>query len=87
MHAPVERGRRPSVSREHQPLVLRHHAHEIDGEDVELFVNSDSDVVAALESLGYTASEARRAAGAVAGTQDGLDARIRAALQELARSR
>lgn len=48
---------------------------------------SDSDVVAALESLGYTATEARRAAGAVAGTEGGLDARIRAALQELARSR
>jgi holliday junction DNA helicase RuvA len=48
---------------------------------------ADSDVVAALESLGYTASEARRAASAVAGTDGGLDARIRAALQELARSR
>lgn len=48
---------------------------------------SDSDVVAALESLGYTASEARRAAGAVAGTEGGLDSRIKAALQELARSR
>jgi Holliday junction DNA helicase RuvA len=48
---------------------------------------SDSDVVAALESLGYTASEARRAAGAVAGTEGGLDARIKAALQELARHR
>ena len=48
---------------------------------------ADSDVVAALESLGYTASEARRAAGAVAGSQDGLDLRIKAALQELARSR
>jgi Holliday junction DNA helicase RuvA len=48
---------------------------------------SDSDVVAALESLGYTASEARRAAGSVAGTEGGLDARIRAALQELARNR
>lgn len=49
--------------------------------------STDSDVVAALESLGYTASEARRAAGAVAGSDGGLDARIRAALQELARSR
>jgi Holliday junction DNA helicase RuvA len=49
--------------------------------------SSDSDVVAALESLGYTASEARRAAGAVAGRDDGLDVRIKAALQELARSR
>ena len=49
--------------------------------------STDSDVVAALESLGYTSSEARRAAGSVAGTDDGLDARIRAALQELARSR
>jgi holliday junction DNA helicase RuvA len=49
--------------------------------------STDSDVVAALESLGYTASEARRAAGAVAGGEDGLDVRIKAALQELARSR
>lgn len=48
---------------------------------------SDSDVVAALESLGYTAAEARRAAGAVAGNVGGLDQRIKAALQELARSR
>jgi Holliday junction DNA helicase RuvA len=48
---------------------------------------ADSDVVAALESLGYTQSEARRAAGSVAGTDGGLDARIKAALQELARSR
>jgi Holliday junction DNA helicase RuvA len=48
---------------------------------------ADSDVVAALESLGYTAAEARRAAGAVAGSSDGLDARIRSALQELARAR
>jgi Holliday junction DNA helicase RuvA len=48
---------------------------------------SDSDVVAALESLGYTSSEARRAAGAVAGSEGGLDLRIKAALQELARSR
>ncbi len=48
---------------------------------------SDSDVVAALESLGYTGSEARRAAGAVAGNEGGLDQRIKAALQELARSR
>ena len=48
---------------------------------------SESDVVAALESLGYTNQEARRAAGAVAGTDDALDARIKAALQELARSR
>jgi Holliday junction DNA helicase RuvA len=48
---------------------------------------ADSDVVAALESLGYTASEARRAAGAVAGAEGGLDARIKAALQELARNR
>ena len=44
-------------------------------------------MVAALESLGYTNHEARRAAGAVAGTEDALDARIKAALQELARSR
>jgi Holliday junction DNA helicase RuvA len=49
--------------------------------------STDSDVVAALESLGYSAGEARKAAGAVAGTDGGLDARIRAALQELARSR
>jgi Holliday junction DNA helicase RuvA len=48
---------------------------------------ADSDVVAALESLGYTQSEARRAAGSVAGTDGGLDTRIKAALQELARSR
>ncbi len=48
---------------------------------------ADSDVVAALESLGYTASEARRAAGSVAAIEGGLDERIRAALQELARSR
>ena len=47
----------------------------------------DSDVVAALESLGYSQSEARRAAGAVAGTDGQLDARIKAALQELARNR
>lgn len=49
--------------------------------------SADSDVVAALESLGYTVSEARRAAGAVAGSDDGLDLRIKAALQELARAR
>ncbi len=49
--------------------------------------STDSDVVAALESLGYSASEARRAAGAVAGTAGELDVRIKAALQELARSR
>jgi len=49
--------------------------------------SADSDVVAALESLGYTTAEARRAAGAVAGGEVSLDARIRAALQELARSR
>jgi Holliday junction DNA helicase RuvA len=48
---------------------------------------TDSDVVAALESLGYSATEARKAAGAVAGAEGGLDARIKAALQELARSR
>lgn len=48
---------------------------------------ADSDVVAALESLGYSTTEARRAAGAVAGGDDGLDARIKAALQELARAR
>lgn len=48
---------------------------------------TDSDVVAALESLGYAAGEARRAAGAVAGVDGALDARIKAALQELARSR
>ncbi len=49
--------------------------------------STDSDVVAALESLGYSATEARRAAGAVAGTAGELDVRIKAALQELARSR
>jgi holliday junction DNA helicase RuvA len=49
--------------------------------------STDSDVVAALESLGYSAQEARRAAGAVAGTSGELDVRIKAALQELARSR
>ena len=48
--------------------------------------SADSDVVAALQALGYSAQEARDAAHAVAGT-DGLEARIRAALQELARSR
>lgn len=47
----------------------------------------DSQVAAALESLGYTASEARRAAGAVAGGSEALDARIKAALQELAKAR
>ncbi len=49
--------------------------------------STDSDVVAALESLGYTATEARRAASAVAGSDTALDARIKAALQELARAR
>lgn len=49
--------------------------------------STDSDVVAALESLGYSASEARKAAGAVAGTDGELDVRIKAALQELARNR
>jgi len=49
--------------------------------------STDSDVVAALESLGYSASEARRAAGAVVGTAGELDVRIKAALQELASSR
>jgi Holliday junction DNA helicase RuvA len=48
---------------------------------------ADSDVVAALESLGYTQGEARRAAGSAAATDGGLDTRIKAALQELARSR
>ena len=48
---------------------------------------TDSDVAAALESLGYSTTEARRAAGAVAGTDGELDARIKAALQELARAR
>jgi Holliday junction DNA helicase RuvA len=48
---------------------------------------ADSDVVAALESLGYSSTEARRAASAVAGTAGELDVRIKAALQELARSR
>jgi Holliday junction DNA helicase RuvA len=49
--------------------------------------STDSDLVAALDSLGYTASEARRAAGSVVSLEGGIDARIRAALQELARSR
>ena len=49
--------------------------------------STDSDIVAALESLGYSNTEARRAAGAVAGTDGELDARIKAALQELARNR
>jgi Holliday junction DNA helicase RuvA len=49
--------------------------------------STDSDVVAALESLGYSGQEARRAAGAVAGSEGGLDARIKAALQELSRNR
>jgi Holliday junction DNA helicase RuvA len=49
--------------------------------------SADSDVVAALESLGYTLSEARRAASAVAGGDGALDTRIKAALQELARGR
>lgn len=48
---------------------------------------TDSDVVAALESLGYSNQEARRAASAVAGGDIGLDVRIKAALQELARAR
>jgi len=48
---------------------------------------ADSDVVAALESLGYSSQEARRAASAVAGGDIGLDVRIKAALQELARAR
>jgi holliday junction DNA helicase RuvA len=48
---------------------------------------SDSDVVAALESLGYSTTEARRAAAAVSGAEGGLDVRIKAALQELARAR
>lgn len=50
-------------------------------------IGADSDVVAALESLGYTLTEARRAASVVAGTDGGLDARIKAALQELVRAR
>ena len=49
--------------------------------------STDSDVVAALESLGYSATEARRAAGVVAGTDGELAVRIKAALQELARHR
>ena len=48
---------------------------------------ADSDVVAALESLGYSAPEARRAANAVAASDGELDVRIKAALQELARKR
>jgi Holliday junction DNA helicase RuvA len=49
--------------------------------------STDSDVVAALESLGYSGTEARRAAGAVVATEGALDVRIKAALQEIARSR
>lgn len=49
--------------------------------------STDSDVVAALESLGYSTLEARRAARAVAGGDIGLDVRIKSALQELARAR
>jgi Holliday junction DNA helicase RuvA len=49
--------------------------------------SADSDVVAALESLGYSTQEARRAASAVAGGDIGLDVRIKSALQELARAR
>ncbi len=48
---------------------------------------AESDVVAALESLGYTQSEARRAAASVAGGDAALDLRIKSALQELARAR
>lgn len=48
---------------------------------------ADSDVVAALESLGYTAGEARRAASTVAAADGALDQRIKSALQELARAR
>ena len=58
-------------------IFLNDDAHEVDA----------ATLAAALESLGYTATEARRAAGAVAGTDGALDARIKAALQELARSR
>ena len=46
----------------------------------------DSDVVAALQALGYSAQEARDAAHAVTGAE-GLEARIKAALQELASRR
>lgn len=49
--------------------------------------SGDSDVAAALESLGYSSSDARRAASAVGGMDGGLDVRIKAALQEVARSR
>jgi holliday junction DNA helicase RuvA len=49
--------------------------------------STDSDVVAALESLGYSAAEARGAAAAVAGSGGELDVRIKAALQELSRRR
>ena len=48
--------------------------------------SGDSDVVAALQTLGYSAQEARDAARGVTGT-DGLEARIKAALQELATNR
>lgn len=48
--------------------------------------SGDSDVVGALQALGYSAQEAREAAQAVTGT-DGLESRIKAALQELATRR
>ena len=48
---------------------------------------NDSDLVAALQALGYSAAEARDAAGGVAGADATLEGRIRLALQELARAR
>lgn len=47
----------------------------------------DSDVVAALQALGYSQGEARDAAHAVAGGDGSLEGRIKLALQELARAR
>ena len=51
--------------------------------------SGDSDVVAALQALGYSAQEARQAAHAVAGSDggNGLENRIKAALRELAATR
>lgn len=68
-------------------LELKEKIHAAGGAAGGGLASPDSDVVAALESLGYTTAEARRASGAVANIDGGLDARIRAALQELARSR
>ena len=47
----------------------------------------DSEVVAALQALGYSAGEARDAARVVVDADGSLEGRIKAALQELARAR